>query len=331
MISSYEKLHKAWSWTAFSSFKPLTGVVPSVPFEALPTIAGRARCLLPNRSEDEIIGAANLIDGVIETYYESVRGQVIVDLLQQYPDPQGILKKEFLDSNDIKELDRRQDDIEELLWGGWIPGLNLEVPFVPTRRDVPDFESLKLVERYLHYQEMAFKDGMASEYFGALALRYIEDTIETISHFGVITALDSENGDKSASEDENKHPSSSIVLAAQPFAYAVDAVSYGEHLSHLAKLGIPSVSDPRSMQDLAAVEAKRLLSEMSKRGAEVRHSEHRQLGQDIESWYLEHHSEFKSQNAAAEFVIRKIAPVAFVTARKYISSAAKKIEPSCKP
>lgn len=281
--------------------------------------------MVRNRSEDEIVGAANLIDGVLDTYYDSVRGQVIIDLLQQYPDPNGILKKVSLDEHDMAELDRRQSDIEDILCGGRIPGIDLRVPNVPTRNDVPDFVSLKVVERYLAYQEGAFTNGSASEYFGVLALRYVEDTIESINHFGIVTSLDPENEEGTNSEGGTRPHSRSMVLAAQPFAYAIDTVSYGEHLAHLIRLGVSAINETRPIKELAADEARKLMSEMSKKGTDARHAENRHIAETIEAWYLTNHAGFKSLDAAAEYAHTKIARVSFRTARKHIGAAAKKL------
>ena len=147
MTSIYEQMAKPWQMPPFSKFSPLNGQVPAEPFQFLPIIADRARKLLSTRSESEIIIAANLIEGMLETYYDQLRGQVIIDLLHQYPDHGGILLKESLDEEDIEELDKRQRDIEDILCGGYIPGIELQVPNIPNRNDVSDIESLKIVER----------------------------------------------------------------------------------------------------------------------------------------------------------------------------------------
>jgi hypothetical protein len=61
----------------------MNGQVPDAPFQLLPIIANRSRNLLSTRSDSEIINAERLIDGVVDAYFDQLRGQVIKDLLFQ--------------------------------------------------------------------------------------------------------------------------------------------------------------------------------------------------------------------------------------------------------
>ncbi|MFA7279052.1 MAG: hypothetical protein WC100_03060 [Sterolibacterium sp.] len=322
--------YKPWqwkSWTPFSDLKPLNDVVPGVPFVVLPEIADRARRLLPSRNEDEITNAAILIDMVIETYYDSLRDDVINKLLQEYPDSNGILKKDSHDEEDIAEISRRKRDIEFLLSGKPIPGITIQVPDFPTRDDVPDFESLKGLEKYFSNEIGGLRDGLPSEYFGALALRYIEDCLQWLDYYdsGIKNGFDLASEDKSISTAASTSFSDSIIPATRSLVYAVESVCYGEHLEQLMRLDVKSANVFQTDNEMVVVEVARRISEMSKKGAMVRHAENRKIAETIQAWYLENRADFKSLDSAAEYACTEVVPISFRTARKHIGYAVKKL------
>lgn len=75
-------------------------------------------------------------------------------------------------------------------------------------------------------------------------------------------------------------------------------------------------------EDRDAQSISELLSRHGQRAAHARHAENREIADIIKAWYREHHAEYPSMDSAAEAVIR-LQPVAFRTARKHISAAAK--------
>ena len=60
-------------------------------------------------------------------------------------------------------------------------------------------------------------------------------------------------------------------------------------------------------------------SEISKKGAEKRHEEHRSMKSEVFKWLDLNMNEFKSMDKAAEHISKNRVPVAFRTARAWVS------------
>ena len=200
--------------------------------------------------------------------------------------------------------------------------MTLKVPDIPTRNDVSDVESLKVVERFLGYQGGSLANGLPYEYFAVLALCYVEECIELISSWGTLIDLPNQN-DSGSTMATNLQ----IVLAAQPFAYAIEAVCYGEHLVELHRLGVAQKVSEESMDDAVKNAAK----ELGRRGAFAKHAETRQLREQVYAHYVENESKFI--NMSAEKIAIELRKVVYLSHRKLAEYASefKKIRSAGRP
>ncbi len=311
MIPTYDSVFKPWQVKPFSLFSPLKDSTPNQPFEMMQSIAERARNLVFNRTESEIIKAASLINGVIDVYFESLQGQVRRQLLEQYPDPEGILKKEYLERDDVEELNRRFDDIDVLLSGGRIEGLDFQVPRMPIRNAASDARSLKTIGFFLDYQEGSFDRGSVSEYFGVMALLFIEDCLGILSYYH--------------KDSQGENGTLFLGLASNPLAYALEAVSFGEQLKELNKLGLGSKITERSIEEIADKKAKEILSSNSKKGTDERHKKNRFYKLDAICKYEAGKNGFRSVEEAARVLCKEI-PVEQRTIVGWIHSYRKELK-----
>lgn len=105
------------------------------------------------------------------------------------------------------------------------------------------------------------------------------------------------------------------ALQAESDAEAYDHLSDARYLRGYADGIIYSGNDALIRADLARV------------GAKARHAETEEIKKRVLAWYAQHRGEFKSLDAAAE-AARKQEPIAFTTARKWISEykKAKKLQ-----
>lgn len=68
----------------FQNFDPMASYVPSAPFALLPEIANRARTLLRNRDQEQIIIIAKRIDHLVESHLCDLKDMAIIDLKKKY-------------------------------------------------------------------------------------------------------------------------------------------------------------------------------------------------------------------------------------------------------
>lgn len=310
----------------FSSLHPKCGVVPREPFELLPRIFERAQQLVAKRTAADIHQTAVAMESAFGSYCDSFRDEVLRDSHElpsssaevgQSESPRLTRSTLF---PDVEPCTGIRDSVGE------VPPLDMPViPYIPTRDDYSDLQLLKLTYRYLTPQTLGYLDSQPSEIFGVLALRYIEDCVKTIAGFGIQTPMDVEGNPLSEREDADEHAYGSVVLAAEPFAFAVEAICYAEHLAHLWRLGVTPESDAENLQEAARREARKLLSERGKKSAAMLHADDYRIAAVIEKWIVDNHKEFKSASQAAEkFLSLRLEYVGYETILKHIRIAVRK-------
>jgi len=393
---NYALIAKPWRRPPFEGFPPLDGTVPELPFEDLPRIAARARKLLSDRTNEEVILAAELIDDVVEFYFDSIQNKVAFELLKQYPGSAKILSKDFIDGDDTDELLRMDADIDEIMEGGYVPNLVLSVPDYPTKNSVSDIDSLKEIAELLNGQwptrtpgdidffkeiaellhlqwptrtpnsvgdidslkeivellnspwptptpnSVAYIDSLKEivellnsqwptrtknsvgdidslkeivellnspwptptpntldEYFAVLALRHVEDCSRFL-------AVAFPEGDSTQLGQPSPGVVSTLTVATQALAIALEAVCYAEHLAVLQKIGVPLVGEKKPLKDLAQEFHKSIVLDCARLGANARHTKHRTFRQQALKLYDEQKSEFRSVQAAARAISKDV-------------------------
>jgi len=316
---NYALIAKPWRKPPFEGFPPLDGTVPELPFEYLPRIADRARKLLSDRTNEEVILAAELIDGVMDVYFDSIRSNVAFELLKQYPGSAKILSKDFMDGDELAELRRMEKDIEELMCDGFFSNLVLSVPNYPTQNSLGDIDSLKEIAEFLHFQLPSPAPTTLDEYFAVLALRHVEDCS------GFLAAA-FQGGDSTQSGQPSPNLVFLLTAATQALAIALEAVCYAEHLSVLQKIGVPLVGEKKPLEDLAQEFHRSVVTHRARLGATARHKENRQLQEDALKYYKDNEKNFKSVQEAARAIAGKIVCAKHLTVVGWISDFKKKRE-----
>jgi len=296
---NYALIAKPWRRPPFEGFPPLDGTVPELPFEDLPRIAARARKLLSDRTNEEVILAAELIDDVVEFYFDSIQNKVAFELLKQYPGSAKILSKDFIDGDDTDELLRMDADIDEIMGGGYVPNLVLSVPDYPTKNSVGDIDSLKEIVELLNSPWPTPTPNTLDEYFAVLALRHVEDCSRFL-------AVAFPEGDSTQLGQPSPGVVSTLTVATQALAIALEAVCYAEHLAVLQKIGVPLVGEKKPLKDLAQEFHKSIVLDCARLGANARHTKHRTFRQQALKLYDEQKSEFRSVQAAARAISKDV-------------------------
>lgn len=296
---SYASIAKPWRNSPFAGFLPLDTTVSELPFEYLSRVADRARKLLSNRTNEEVILAAKLIDGVLDAYFDWIRNEVAFELLKQYPGAAKFLSKDFLDGGERVELQRMEDDVEELMCGGYVPNLLLTIPNYPTKNSVDDVDSLKEIAELLHGQLPSPAPDTLDEYFAVLSLLHVDDC----RRFLAIAFI---GGDNTQLGQPSPNVVEALTIATQALAIALNAVCYAEHLAALQKIGVPLVGEKKSLKDLAQEFHKSIVSDRARRGANALHAEHRAFRKQALKFYDERKSEFRSVQAAARAISKDV-------------------------
>lgn len=89
--------------------------------------------------------------------------------------------------------------------------------------------------------------------------------------------------------------------------------------SELTERSIALVEEAQALMEFQyALGIKHGKSEISKKGADKRHEEHRAMKMDVFKWLDSNMVEFKSMDKAAEYIAKNLVPVAFRTARVWV-------------
>lgn len=276
-------------WRQFDIFDPKNGIVPPYPFYQLQDIAWRARRLLWKRTSSEITYAAQTIDWMIESFFESERENFIEDQIQN----NGWAKSYILQAIESGEhMDRFLK--EEL------PGYAGSDDYLDYSDEdsTSEVEALKGAIDLYDISDKEFKNAEQYEYFAVLALWLVSDSIEW---FG------------------RDYGSSRLALAAESSIKAMDAVCHAELLQSVDKYKNRLNETNKEINKLAEQKATERRSENARKAAVKRHEETKALKQDALNYYVEHEDEFSSIEDAASKIAGKIVPLKHRTVAGYIS------------
>lgn len=192
----------------FETFDPVTGDVPEHPFSYLPQIACRARALLRLRTKEQIVIAANLISGKVESYFRDARDTEIYRL-QSELDVDGDEFQAFF------EWDGGTKDNGQWRFKGHMED-ELDIP---TANNTSELDALKTIIENRHScfflpegapppEPEEFPEGKDFELFAVLSLWLLADALRFLNKTEV-----------------------GLSIAGEYAIKAMDAVCYAEHLN----------------------------------------------------------------------------------------------------
>lgn len=298
-------------WRQFNDFDPTTRQVPYHRFGLVRDIIWRAQILLGQRSADEIRAAANMIDWIIEDFFQQERHEFIDDQLENDGWAKYLLLKAVSTDEDLD----------------WF--VEHDLPNLASENDNFDFfnsentnevDALKkCIDNYDLFDD-EFSHGTKSECFAVLALRLAVDCMKWTGKF--------ENGSYRL---DPKATSSRYSLAAESALLAMDAVCFAEQLEDLQRkqktideLQKELGQHNEEIEQRAELLAKKRRSANARKAAMKRHKETAMLKQSVIDHYEQHESEYKSIEDAARKIAGTIVNVVPRTAAKYISNHIKK-------
>lgn len=305
-------------YNQFEQFDPKDGQVPWHPFSMLPHIASRARSILRTRSRQEITFAAQMIDEVIDQFFESEEQQFIDEQLQN-------------NGWACKYIDEQAPDghsgLRELIRSGLPDTANEDDYFqFPNKENTTELEALKTCIDSYDFEDENFKDGQPMELFAVLALWYVGDCLKWVQRkpepVGALTQLaESEKGLRRMFSD----PAINLSLAGKDALMAMEAVCYAEQLRSLArqdermvKLHTELRQHRHQVDVLAEQKAAQHRSDAAKKAAMKSHEEHAQIREYTIKYFEENESEFKSAEAAATAIAGKVVNVSHRTVADWI-------------
>jgi len=299
----------------FDLFDPKDGAVPSHPFSLLPNIVRRARSILHERNRDEILIAAELVDSMIQNYFDQEKDLFIEDQLQT----NGWVCK-YLDQDA-----RNAVGLRDLVTRGLPDAADSSEYFdFPASDRTTEVEALKDCIDNHRTEYEGFSNAKQQEYFAVLALWLIGDCL----HW-----LQSGKQPTGAIAD----PIFNLSIAGQHALLAMDAVCYAEHLSavtthfeNISHGGPEFYRHQQRVAEMVVTKAAELRSETSRQGAAKRHEENTAMREEAIRYYEEHEATFKSAEAAANVIAGTIVPVAHRTVADWIR-AHRRLRPAGRP
>jgi|DEB0MinimDraft_12_1074336.scaffolds.fasta_scaffold01064_7 hypothetical protein len=294
-------------WGQFDDFDPLKGRVSNYPFDILPSIAFRARALLLRRDREEVVSAAEIVDGIIEDFFRRELNGFIEDQI----DNDGWAKEYLI------EVKAAGGDIATYVEND-LPqhaGANDHIEF-SDGDNTSEVEALKICIDDYDIEDEWFKEATQSELFAVLALWLLADSLQwarSNTRYDAQLARRTSNG--------------SFILAGAAAIKAMEAVCHAELLEALEKTSEEtrnlrsrlkqSNSDIEKKTDQKAAERR---SENARAAAAVRHEENAALKQEALAHYEMHKHQYNSVQDAARKIADKIVPVKSRTVARWISA-----------
>ncbi len=347
----------------FDEFDPLNGLVPTFPFPNLPSIVERARRLLKNRTRDEIVNAARSTDFFIEEYFRNEKDDFIQRLLDRGGRELGYLPYESRNEAGVLELlDNWPSEIDDPPPDIPSPENTSEIealkecigrysldddPEFPNGREHEYFAvlALWLVADAMHWlkwtSDPAAMTSALHKAFAPMPPGGFPDITETINN-----GMQQSRDRISAFVDSYQNFMQTYGLsdisvqmsnAGTSAVYAMDAVCYAEQLcatetlaKQLEKLRLQFHQAEQKTDALAEEKAKKKISHAATKAARKRHAETDAMKGEVFAWCAAHLNEYPSMESAAGVAI-KLVPVAFRTARDWISEYRKTVQPARKP
>lgn len=298
-------------------FDPKEGRVPAIPFSPLPNIASRARLLLHRRSRDAIAAAAEMIEFVLNSYFDDAERHFIDEQLQNNGWACKYLSKEA----------RTPAGLRELIARGLPDAAGDDEYFnFPTSENTTEVEALKVCIHAYDFEHEDFRNPQDHELFAILALSYLGDCL----HWLDCSPAQPGGRDEVTNPAKVLRPTFrgaqlNLSLAARMALMAMDAVCYAEHLSLM-----PRAEEERQGLMRDARQAKRREDEYAKileqrtaaakRGAIERHREHAEIREQVLRHYEENKVSYKSVEHAAREIAGILVPVTHRTVVDWIHS-----------
>lgn len=303
----------------FGDFDPIHGDLPVHPFALLPEIARRARLLLNRRSAENIADASSAVDWMLTNFTEQSREEYIRELLDR-PDPVwGLLPEE----------ERNESGLRELI-ANWPPDATHQPWPDSILGQASDLEALHWsIGRYMLDDERNSPPLNEYEYFAVFALMKLADALHWLRNKA------GSQGDASGQNRREGSPQSiadadvriTYSLAGECALQAMDAIGWAEHLqadsarkSEIEELRKQLHLSTETATAMIEARAREKISLKNSKAALTRHAENHKLKSYVFDWCDKHFNEYVSMDAAATAVAGKIVPVAFRTARNWISA-----------
>jgi hypothetical protein len=298
-------------WRQFDDFDPKKGLAPHSPFRDLQGVVNRAQKILSHRTADEIYAAAQLIDWIIEDFFENDINRFIQAQIQDH----GWARPYLLDAMERGEniLIFAAEELSE--FAGQHDSLDFYCDIHTSQ-----VEALKKCIDMYDIVDEDFRDATQGECFAVLALWLIADCIRWL-----------ERPTGAGVSPELYTTSANYSLAANASMEAMDAVSHAELLQQLHK-SEARIQDIKLKfeQEIADTEEKnerklaQRRSEQARMAAAKRHEENSSIKQDAITHYELHKHQYKSNEDAARHIAEIIVPVKHRTVVKWISDHLKR-------
>jgi hypothetical protein len=278
----------------------------------LPEITQRARNLVEGRSLSEVFGASAGLSW----------------LLQNYPGPPPELIEELSPSPGMHSCDNPGDGD-----GGNYGDCGENVVKTQPSETARLKECVELFD-VSSYED--FPDGRAWEYFGVLALEKIAETLRWLDFRPTFNLENASPQGRQLVEARQAswqwHPPGSS-LAANCALEAMEAVAWGEHLQLLEGTESTSVRLVGLSQAVANEFVKEKISMRARVASDARHRENRAMKEEVQRYFLEHRTEFKSLDHAAQVIqtVEKLVPMALRTVRSWVAEINRQVPPARRP
>lgn len=259
----------------FDHFDPKAESPPFYPFKSLPIIVSRAGDILLNRSHDEIVAAASIIDRTIEAFFEEEEESVTPDQL-----PNNNWTRKYLfeghsdtDPNEYYNLWESSDMVLEL-------------------------DLAKQCIGYYNVEDNGFKDAKKQEYFAVLALRFVGKCLNWMQY------------DKEKNEENNLSLAvASAIHAMDAVCHAEQIKEEEQYLDIIQKFRIEFQRTEGDIDALAEKKAAERRKASGRKALDARHAENRAMRKQAIQYYEEHEAKFRSTEAAARYIASELVPV----------------------
>ena len=295
-------------------FDPKDGRVPAFPFSLLPDIARRARLLLYRRSSEEIAAAAEMIDYVLNSYFDEEEQKFIDLQLKNKGWACKYLHKGACDAAGLRDLISRG-----------LPDTAAEDDYFdyPTEDNTSELEALKICFDPYKFQHEGFRKPTHDEILAVLALCYIGACLHWFNRerYGQHQATNPNKGLRPPFHESSLN----LSLGARDALMAMDAVCCAERLSEMARaekkrqqLHRDVRQETRRADEFAEVVERR--TAQAKKGGFTRHAADAEARERVIQYYEQHEERFRSLAAAAiEIELKLNVTVAHRTVLSWLS------------